>query len=42
MAPGPMCPLFDNNEEANGSATEDNVNAYMLDANKAIIKLTSI
>lgn len=42
MEPRPTCPLFDNNKEADGPATEDNVNAYMLDANEVIIKLTSI
>lgn len=41
--PRPVCPQFDNNKEANDPATKGNTNVYMLDANKAIIKLrTSI
>lgn len=41
--PRPVCPQFDNNKEADGPATKGNTNVYMLDANKAIIKLrTSI
>ena len=43
MEPRPACLLFGNNKEADGPATKGNVNVYMLDANKAIIKLrTSI
>lgn len=39
MKSRPVCHWFDNNQEADGPATKGNVNVYMLDANKAIIKL---
>lgn len=34
-----MCPPFDNNKELGGPATRGNVNVFVLDANKVIIKL---
>lgn len=39
MEPRPGCPLLGNNKEGDDQAPQGSVNVYMLDANKAIIKL---